>query len=256
MRQERVASIIFIGMLILGISTLAAVHSRPEERLELTITSTKDVYLLGETLSFSFELRNNDKNKLVLLDEFGIRTGTLRVVVSENERDFVGFADPGWGFLDTTQKTHMSPNSSKGASGAVLWIRDKDNAPRFRLNEAGIYYFRALYTARIEGEKDAVNLRSKVIKVTVVEPQGDDLDVWNIIKDKGQIAYFLKEGDVPPDLQFDVQKSTRFLEEVQQIIDKHPKSFYSNHLQKSIQMYQINESNRRESLKRLRKVTS
>ena len=91
------------------------------------------------------------------------------------------------------------------------------------------------------------------MKITITEPNGENLDVWNKIKDNGDIGYFLQEGDLIRGRYYTAEERAKFQQEVQQIISEHPNSFYAQSLRQSLDKFRASEAERQEYMKKLYK---
>lgn len=234
------------------IASFAYVQTVSDQPLRLSLRSDKVNYNLGEPIQFSFELSNEGKDTLILQDVFGTATGNLHLEISTNDRDFVGFDNPLWGRIDTVGETLIDPNRSFEALGKVLWVVSKDGDPGFRLTKPGDYFIRARYSVWLNGKQEPKNITSERIKITVDEPIGEDLEVWNKIRVNGNFAYFICEADVRIP-GYKSEERTKFLQEVEQILTDYPNSFYSQSLRQSLDKFRASEAKKQEFLQRLQK---
>ena len=219
-------------------------------KLKLSLSFPKETYKLGEPISPLFELKNGSNKPVIVLDKFGVETGFLKVFATKNNTDFIGFGNSRWGVLDSASKTYILPNESKRTTAGILWYVDSQGLPAFRLKEPGTYYFKSRYSVLFEGEKLRIDLESEPVQITIEEPIGEDLQVWNKIKDNGNFAYFIQEGDLQiPD--YKPEERTKFLQQVEQILTDHPNSFYAESLRQSLTKFRASETKRQESLQKI-----
>lgn len=175
----------------------------------------------------------------------------MHIESSRNGSDFIDSDHPRWGIVDIYAKTVLNPNESSKASGAILWQWLKQDVPGFKFSNPGIYYIKARYSILVEGENDRIVLESEPIKIKIEEPVGENLEVWNKIKDNGNFAYFIQEGDILIP-SYKTKERKKFQQEIEQIINQYPNSFYAESLQQSLEKYQAAEAKRQESLQKIK----
>lgn len=220
--------------------------------LILKLDSPKNIYKLGETIDFLFELENKTNETITLLDVFGTGTGFLHVKASQNGNEFIGCDDPSWGIMDVGSRIEIKPNESVKARSNVLWTWKAQDIAGFRFDRAGVYYIKANYTAHIEGKSSNINIESLPIQITIEEPVGDDLKVWNIIKENGEFAYFIQKGAVHIP-SYKSEERAKFLIEVERIINDYPNTFYAESLRQSLEKFKAAEIRSQEMMKKLKK---
>jgi len=229
----------------LGITSFAYMQSNSTGKLKLTVDSSKKIYKLGEVINLSFNLKNEGSETVFLLDIFGTGSGYLNIDISQNGEDYKRFQHPRWGKLDSCcSKITLEPNKSSEASGKISWIWVKQNVPGYTFSNPGIYYLKASYTTMIDGKKDRLFLESEPIQITIEEPTGEDLEVWNKIKDNGDFAYFIQEGSyrIP---NYKPEERAKFQQEIENIINQYPNSFYAQSLQQSLDKFKAREEKRK-----------
>lgn len=252
MKYRKVIFVLYGGILFTLIAGFAYMQTNAGQQLKLSLRTDKDTYKFGEPVRFVFGLRNDSNSPISLLDAFGTGTGNLHVEISADGKKFVGFDNPQWGIVDCFCKTLIEPNKSVDASGQVLWVWAKQDVPAFRLTKPGDYYLRARYTAYVDGIQESKKIESEPIMITIEGSIGDDLEVWNKIKDKGDFAYFISEGDVQIP-SYKPEQREEFLQEVNGIMTDHPNSFYSQSLRQSLERFRASEVKRQESLRKMQK---
>ena len=235
----------------LGITSFAYMQSNSTQKLKLTVNTSKKTYKLGEVIDFSLSLKNESNQTISFLDVFGTGTGYLKIQISQNGENFVDYDYPSWGSLDISgAETSLKPNESSEASANILWKWLGDNPSKFIFSNLGVYYIKARYSTIIEGEGDNL-MKSEPIQIIITEPVGEDLEVWNKIKDDGEFAYFIQEGDIHiPSYKTDERE--KFLDKVEQIINQYPNSFYAESLRQSLTKFRADEVERQEFLQKLK----
>jgi len=229
----------------LAVLTAGFIGDSEEAGVVIKFRPSKNVYKLGEPISFSFELKNNSKNEISILDSFGVGTGLVGLKVSKDGEMYHGANDPNWGTVDILAKTKLAPGKTLESSSSVLWDLEKQGVSKFMFKNRGEYSFKATYTLWVEGEKVPVHIESKPVRITLTEPQGINLSAWEKIKDNGDFAYFLQKNEILIPV-YQTEKREKFLREIDDIIISYPDSFYSQELRKSLSKFRENELKRRE----------
>lgn len=250
MKYKKLFLMVFSTFCVLGIVSFAYMQNHSASELTLKVSSPKNIYKLGEPLIFSFELSNNSNEAITLLDVFGTETGFLHIKVSQGSSEFLGANDPNWGRLDTSGKTYIKPTENVRSEGNILWNWSSQETSVFRFDKPGVYYFKAYYTAMIEGENSKIKLESEPIQITIEEPVGEDLKAWNKIKANGDFAYFIQKGNVRIP-SYKPEERAKFLREVEQILADYPNSFYTESLQQSLDKFRANEAKIQENMRKI-----
>ena len=245
MKYRKLFLIAFGAVCFFGTASFVYLQTSSKSNLKLIVSFPKEIYKLGEPINPTFELRNEGGEPIVLWDKFGVETGFLRVLSIKDGKKIVGFGNSRWGVLDSLNKTFIQPNETKTATAGILWHNGSKGEPEFSLTEAGDYYFKIKYSAFLkEGGQHPTELESEQVKITVEEPQGEDLEVWNKIKDDGDFAYFIQEGEILiPD--YKPKERAEFELKVENIINQYPNSFYVQSLNQSLEKFKTNDTKRR-----------
>lgn len=119
------------------------------------------------------------------------------------------------------------------ASGSIFWRWIKQDVPATAFTEPGVYRIKARFNPIIKGEKNSGFIYSDPIQITLEKPVGEDLIVWDKIKENGDIAYFIQEG-YPRIPEYKAEDRAAFLKMVEQIVIDHPNSFYAESLRRSL----------------------
>jgi hypothetical protein len=94
-------------------------------------------------------------------------------------------------------------------------------------------------------------VESEPIKIVINEPVGEDLEVWNKIKDNGNFAYFIQEDEIRIP-SFKPDEREKFSKEFEQIINQYPNSLYTQSFRLSLDRFQAAEAKRQESMQKLK----
>lgn len=260
----------FLGLLcFLALTSLGYMQNGSAGKLKLAVNSSKTAYKLGEVVSLSFELKNESKEDISIKDIFGVGTGYLSVYISQDSGKTFQKYEHGWGLADianaltvlkpdesvkssATILQHYKPNGLAGESREVINTVSKTTIMTdYAFPKEGTYYIKAKYLASVKGKKNAIQTESEPIQITIEEPTAEDLEVWNKIKDNGDIAYFLQEGDFKiPTYKYKEREKLRQV--VEQILIDHPNSSYVQPLKQSLEKFQTTEEKTKENLERIK----
>ena len=231
------------------------------DTLSLTVRSEKQSYQLGEPVELSFTLTNVD-DKNISVGCFGIGTGDIQVFVSKDKKEFLEY-DAGWGTVDAVCNSLLKPGDKLEIPRVkVLWNRKIGESEyissvvmrrarqgkivnHYAFPESGNYYLQARISTGL------TNLESDPIKITISKPTGEDLEVWNRIRDRGDIAFFIQNGhmQVPDDKS---EERAKFLQDVEWIMTDYPNSIYAASLKQGLDKMNAADEKRREFIKKLR----
>ena len=265
--KYRAVLITLIGVLIFSGVVMLARTQLETMPLELSVTSDKTKYKLGEVVQLNFELKNMTERNVTINEAFGTGAGSLTVHISKDGRNFPEY-NPGWGFADyAPMATVIKPNESIRSSASVFWHR-KPNALQGQNSEMlndvsqktlitnlafpkpGKYFIKAVFKSGVDNIYRT--LESAPIEVTVEEPDTvEDVEVWNAIKDDEDLTFFMQFGhtQIP---SFKTEEQARFLAKVENLIKKHPNSFYGENLRQSLAKFNAAEKKRKAMLEKLK----
>ncbi len=255
---------VFLGLAIaiLCLAGLGAIQTKTvsSNPLKLTVDSVKSDYKLGEPVELSFTLTNTSEKDIPLAC-FGLGTGELQLFISKNKKNFFEYKAE-WGNVDAECHNVLKPEGQLQIPGVkILWnhkIEDSDKinpnvikraregkiVNDYAFSEAGTYFVKA---SAFNNE-----LSSEAIKINISEPTGEDLEVWNKIKDRGDIAYFIQNGYVQiPD--YKPEEKAKFQTEIEELVEQYPNSFLAEEIEQSLAKFQANEVKRKAYLEKMNK---
>lgn len=257
----------YLMLIIVGIVTLLSLinlvptmgKNNLVEKIELTIDSSKESYLLGEVVALTFNAINKSGDSVKIFNDLSPEYGYLRVFISQDDIEYKMYNHNQWGLKDSkTTLIMLKPNEGVSTSATIFWnAQPKFDASQlapetikaategkiladYVFSKPGTYYIKAVYAARFidNPSNTRIKIESEPIQITIEEPTGDDLKIWNKIKDNGEIAYFIQEGS------FKARESAereKLKEEVEQIISESPDSPISSQMKQSLNKLRANE---------------
>jgi hypothetical protein len=253
MRIKNLVGVLFVFVLIASIITLSnnvdAVDKSSELPLVLKVSAGRQTYVLGETVKLDFELQNEGETPITLPFKPNVMTGYLKVWIALNGQEFNLYNNSSWGRFEGSGVT-IKPGGVVVSNATILW-NNKPQIPRagegkiltdYALPDAGSYFIKAVLSIPDKDSPDTlIRIESKPIRITVNEPIGDDLKVWNRIKGNAEIAYFLQQADTPT---YRDAKAEQLIDEVKQILEEYPNNYLATQLKQKLEKYQVDEEKR------------
>ena len=228
--------------------------------LKVNVKSPKSAYILGEVVPFNIELRNEGLSD-IHLSGTDAQSGYLKILISNSQAEFKEYTNSAWGNKKQPKKvlepgqavmsqatvlsnakpeiSHLNANAAERASKGKIMTG-------YAFPEAGVYYIKAVLI--IPGE-NLIKIESDPISITINQPVGEDLEVWNKVKNRSDIAYFIQENQfyAPND-----EAKENFLQEVRQIIENNPNSQIVSQIKRSVDEFRAREAKRKEFIEKIK----
>lgn len=216
--------------------------------LSLDLTTENASYAAGEVIELKFAITNNsDKADAITAPDVG--TGSLKVFLSGDGKDYREYVGPNWGALDAGQHQLKLAAGARFETNATMLYNqrlatghltpmyaeriDKARIPtEFAITEPGRYWIKASYT----NGKDVI--RSAPVEIEITTPVGQEAIVWDQIRSDGAFAYMLQTGDVrylPGSAE-----SEDFDERLRQVTSDYPETGLTRRLGQKIDQYKRN----------------
>ncbi|MCA1590809.1 MAG: hypothetical protein LC730_04870 [Acidobacteria bacterium] len=243
------------------LSSYARGASSVSNSVKIEVRAEKSTYVLGELVTLNLALRNDGSND-VLLAGVNAQSGYVRIWLSDADGKFREYSNAAWGSKKTSPRT-LKPGEKVSSSATVLanskpdvshlsedWARQTSEdriMTSYAFPKAGIYYIKAVLI--IPGEV-MTKIESDPIQITIEEPVGENSEVWNKTKNRGDFAYFIQEGQVIASTE---EKKRKFLQEVHALVESFPNSSLANQIQKSYAVFRANEEKRLEMLEKVKR---
>ena len=226
-------------------STGIRVRLKPEKR----------VYTLGEVVSFNVELRNQSLTD-VMVSGVNAQSGYLKIWIAGSSGEFKEYVNSTWGNKKNppkklsagkaviSQATVFANSKPETSHLSEFWAKQTSEGRTntgYAFPDAGVYRVKAVLV--IPGETMA-KVESDSVEITIEAPTDEELEVWNKIKNRGDIAYFIQEGEF---VGSNDQATIKFLREVEGIVESYPNSFVAGQLRQSLDKYNVDEAKRIEA---------
>ena len=240
------------------------VHSSTSElpKLRLQVITDKQDYLLGEKIKIDVKVINETSQDISPTDALAKNCGYLHIYIADDSRVFKEYIGPEFQIEGCEINLFLKSGESFRTQSIVLWngkpdiagwselsakpIRESRILSDYAIPEANVYFIKA--AIKFSQEAGLENIESEPIQINVNKPIGDDLIIWNQIKDKSEIAYFIQQGRF---LTNKAEEREKLLKEMDQIVREYPNSILANQMKQSLEKFQANEEKRKESLKKI-----
>lgn len=255
---------IIIFRVLIAVFILLALQQRNAEasnEIDLSLSIPKNVFQLGEIISVETKITNNSSTP-VFLEGDSNSLAAIKIAFNE-DANYKLYVSPVTSATSFTVDGVIPPIQIDPKKTLVKQVKvlcnDKPRASHLNADaakpymegriltdyafpEAGTYYIKAVTS--ILKDKKPVLIESEPVKITIIEPTGEDLEVWNRIKDNGEFAFFIQEGEMTGGYH-KPEEQAKFQADIQALIKQYPNSFLSRHIQQSLMIFQANENKRK-----------
>lgn len=230
-----------------------------ENGLILKLNASKQNYIKGEMVSLNIKVTNTSSSDISLRGA-NVESGYVKIFVSPVNQEFRQYISGGvrtkaaefvirGGETLESQATilwNSKPDIKNLSDSAVKIYEDNQLMTNYAFPNTGIYFIKAVLI--IPGEPQT-RIESEPIKIVVDEPVADDLKVWNLIKDKGEIAYFIQQNEIR---LYKPEEREKLLNEIEQIVADNPNSLLVGRIKQNVEKFRIDEEKRKEMLEKAR----
>ena len=217
----------------------------------------KSKLLLGEPLTVGFEIENVS-NAPVKVGLGGVDSGGLKIYIAHGNGAFNEYFGRGWGRRRGGAATLDPGKSVSLGSPTILWNGKpnvshlNEDAARqvlagkivteYAFQEPGIYFLKGRTYIGPEG-----SIESEPARIEILEPTGEDLEVWKQIKGNHDIAILMQNAEVDVE---DIYAKRQLIETVERIIANHSTSVYAEYLRTKLEEFKVREARRNAYFKR------
>ena len=193
----------------LSVERSTAVPSLAVDRLKILvgIRPSKLRYTIGEVVKFDIEVENRG-NSDVKIRSIDVRSGFLQLFLAKNNQNFRKYSHSAWNG-GGQKRISLEPGRSLQSKGDIYWnfkpktshlnklaaeeIEKGRILSDYAFDEPGVYQIKAVM---ILPEYDGLRIESPPIDIVIDEATGSDLEVWNRIRNNGDFAYFIQQGEM------------------------------------------------------------
>jgi len=241
----------FAVLSTLGNVVQAAEITAPEDstrRLSVEVYPNSESYVLGELVKLKIRITNRSDQPIILSKMPGVDTGDISVLLAESGgfRKYIG---PRWGTADVFKSSpiELAPEEYIETKATLLYHHRMETNHLSTLSARQInrdyidtdYVFASSGTYRIKavfsGGDSLGKVESEPVSVSVREPQGDALKVWNALKDDAGLGYFIQQGGPNGDPRS--SESRALVEILNDLVEAHPESPQVDDIRSSLSKY-------------------
>jgi hypothetical protein len=215
------------------------------KQLALSVRSDHNAYLPGEPVNLKFKVTNKTDAPVSIDGGADVWHGQLKVFIAYQDESYKEYLGPRWGLKDELDsETVIEPNGFFDTEATILYnhplqsahlsaLYATENAAKrveteYALARVGEYRLKAvLHVSESEGA-----IESAPVQITIEAPKGDDLAVWNKIKDNPSYGYFIQTGDLKA--RPNSRKAGRVVETLEEVVNSKPNSRYAGHIRQSL----------------------
>ena len=229
----------------------------------LSLNTPKQTYILGEKIQLDIKVEKQ-LQEVIVPQSSKARCGYLKIQVANETRNYKDYFGPKWQTENCEVVLPLNDNEAFKVKESLLWNvkpevshLNKDAAKRkskgrimtdYVFPEIGTYYIKTVLSFPDDIQP---KIESEPIKIIIEKPVGDDLEVWNEIKDDGGIAYFIETGNFLTSYS-KTEERDKLQQKIERIINTYPNSFYTESLRNSLRKFQAIEAKRQEFLQKIR----
>jgi len=202
---------------------LALISEGIQPPISVMIRSPRTDHLVGEPVTIEFEVRNDARSAISILDPpFGADEGATRIMLSCEDGGFrvvnceEACLEPNW--------IKLEPGDSLKQQTQLLWSRA--GGGRLAFDRPGLYIIKVIYPL-VLGDKDGNrngkrDVSSNTVQVRISPPQGADAEVWRLVRAHPLALDYVQH---PRDQMPGYDKAMVRL--VVDVLAEHPRSRYS-----------------------------
>lgn len=220
--------------------------SQNADGLVLGVESDRTDYLPGATVPLRFRIINKSNTPTSIYKGSTVWDGNLKVFIAKENSGFREYFGPAWGVKDAHYKEPitLAPGQLYETDATVLWNQKLETSQlskmyakkveKERLNtdyafaEPGIHYVKATLLNPLTNN----TAESAPLQITVLEPEGADLEVWNKIKEDGNYGLFIQTGGLIEHPK--APKTVKLANDLETLLSQHPTSRYGHGIRSSL----------------------
>jgi hypothetical protein len=214
--------------------------------ISVGVRPSKLRYTLGEVVEFDIEVENRG-NSAVKIRSIDVRSGFLQLFLAKNNQNFRKYSHSAW-IGGGQKRISLEPGQSLQSKGDIYWnskprtthlnklaaerIERERILSDYAFDEPGVYQIKAVM---ILPEYNGLRIESTPIDIFIDYATGSDLEVWNRIRNNGDFAYFIQQGEIPGSSQ---SRSNDFVTSLRSISSEFPESLLGKQIAESLSRYE------------------
>ena len=176
--------------------------------LVLEMRADKTTCVQGEAVTLEFFVTNRSGSPVTLGGMPDVWRGSIEVFVAYGDEGYREYRGPKWGLDDTVDLSPavLAPKASYRTSATLLYnhrvatahlarshakaIEEAYVTDSYALSRPGVYSIKAV----LEDAKLGERIESDPVIVGVVEPSGQQIEIWNTLQGDPDLGYFIQSG--------------------------------------------------------------
>jgi len=196
---------------------------------------------------------------MFFLKETDVNTGYLKLYIASSDQQFKKYFDSNWKRGKMPGVTPGAGQSKKSQTDILLWnfspanrfsnLEEFDKShimTDYAFLKSGVYFIKAFLI--IPGQH-LEKMEIKPLQIVINEPKGEDLEVWNKIKNEGEVGYFIQHGSVRTDKE-------KVLQSVEKILQEYADSYLTDGLTQKLEKFHSGEQRRKELIAKAKTKSS
>lgn len=247
-----VLSSFITAILIAGQTVSSSINEL--QKLNLKADSQKREYLLGEKIRLNVQVSNQTSQDILPTDPLAKSCAYLRVFVSADGQAYSEYFGSGFQIEGCEINLRLKSGESYNTGTTLLWngdpeflrvnkaVRDTRPTSGYAISKPGVYFIKAALSF---SDESLSKIETEPIRISINEPAGDELKVWNVIKDKGEIAYLIQN-----DFFQNPRAGEKLRGEIEELTAKYPDSLLANQIKQSLEKFREGEEKRKKVLRK------
>ena len=237
---RRVLACSTICLLFSSLTLFAQTTGKKNRKITIKTKLLRSAILPGEPLEVIFEV-SNQSNQVISIGGLDIMRGDVVVSIAFEHGQYLRYRGYwGAGSCGPVKMINLKPNQQISATGVIHFnFNDFPEAlpSDYAFEKPGHYLLKARY--------DSYNptigyVNSDPVPIQIMEPKGQDAEVWQMIRLSRDIANFITtKGSAFVDMDvYKTAKNGRLIaRQLEKIISNYPQSAYSRYIQDALTTY-------------------
>lgn len=254
--------LVLVSFFIVITVNMKSVKSQCQAHSTLEIKAEQNAYALGEKVFLDIKLNNNSG----VLSLNKKRCGFLKLYIARKDQKYKTITgNTGLQINSCDVVLPLKLNKTVEKKKALLWnsvpetkhlndeakatILESSIVSHFVFNNPGVYFIKT--RLHVPDENNMPLIESAPIQINIIEPTSADRAIFNQIKNRSDIVYFLHSGQFLGEKDL-LKKDKKMIEEIEQLTKQSPNSAISTKLVQKIRNYKKTTTKQENNLKKLK----